>query len=78
MHILILWCFNVVVAPAPYPLTGPPITDEVHYAVPPTIVAPEFSSLAACEIAAAAVIAKMRKQAEPAQLIIGYHCAKKA
>lgn len=80
MHVLILWMFNIVVVVPPYPATvpvSPPLAAQ-EFVVPATMMGAEFSSLAACEAAATSTITKMKAQASPAIVNIGYSCNKKA
>lgn len=82
MYILVLWAFNVVVVPPPYPpVDQPPITATVtmmQYNVPPLMVSAEFSSLTACEREGAAFVAAIKKSAEPAVVNAFFRCGKKA
>jgi len=77
MHELIIFAFYLSVVAAP--LAGSEvIPTKNYYAVPPTMVTAEFSSLLACEAAATKTIAAMRTLAQPMILSIGYTCNKKA
>lgn len=82
MYILILWAFNVVTSPPPYPpvetLPTIAVLTVTQYHIPPNFVSAEFSSLTACEREGAAYVAAIKKSAEPAVVNAFFRCGKKA
>jgi len=80
LTVLTIWIFYVsnVNTPLFVPLATTTAVPTPLYAVPPAIGFGEFSSATACEAAGAAIIAKIKAQAAPNQVVAGYACNKKA